>query len=446
MTNNMHAGGKPARSSVEATGARPAGLAGKVQLRAGTADAVLAVVPHLLGFYPTRSLVVLGLGDRNRVMVTFRYDLPEPPDLGLADDIADHAEYVLSREQISAAMLVGYGPDDLVAPVIITAADRLAKAGMNLHEVLLADGGRYWSLLCTDPGCCPEEGRPYDPGSHPAAAAMNSAGLTAYPDREALTRSLQRPAGAADQIARATKSAQNLLTELLRRAEADGDSDPQLRLSRVGRKAVRRAVKVYRSGGSLTETTGLTWLAVLLDDLPVRDDAWARMDPAHNAAHCRLWTDVIRYAAQDYVAAPASLLAFCSWQAGNGALAAVAVDRALQADPGYSMARLLSRVVEAALPPSAAQMPMSPAQVAESYRSPGSAQAGDHRGDMRRRRGGRARSPARRRGSSPAGSGSPGRGRGSDGAGGAAGRGGRRRPGTGARRGRVPRVRADGRR
>ena len=291
MTKKMNSGGKPARSAVEVTGARPAGLAGKVQLSAETADAVLAIVPHLLGFYPTRSLVVLGLGDRNRVMVTFRYDLPDPPDVGLADDIADHAEYVLNRERLSAAMLVGYGPDDLVAPVILTAATRLAKAGIDLHEVLLADGGRYWSLLCGDPRCCPEEGRAYDPGSHPAAAVMTSAGLTAFPDREALTRTLQRPAGSADRIAQATRSSQSQLAGLLRRGEADGDDDPQLRLTRIGRKAVQRAIKVYRSGGSVTGTTELTWLAVLLADVRVRDDAWARMGPPNNPARLypKLW-------------------------------------------------------------------------------------------------------------------------------------------------------------
>ena len=108
-----------------ATPARPAGLAGKVQLRAGTPDAVLAVVPHMLGFYPSRSLVVLGLGDQNRVMVTFRYDLPDPVDYGLAEDIAEHADYVLGRERITAALLVGYGPGELVAPVVACAVDRL---------------------------------------------------------------------------------------------------------------------------------------------------------------------------------------------------------------------------------------------------------------------------------------------------------------------------------
>ncbi|MGH3193064.1 MAG: DUF4192 domain-containing protein, partial [Streptosporangiaceae bacterium] len=99
----------------------------------------------------------------------------------------------------------------------------------------------------------------------------------------------------------------------------------------------------------------------------VRDDAWARMDPGHRDAHRRLWTDVVRRAQPGHVAAPASLLAFVAWQCGDGALANVALDRALADDPGYSMALLLRQVISAGAPPSLARLPMSPEEVAASY-------------------------------------------------------------------------------
>src|SRR5215831_20602823 len=45
----------------------------------GPAD-MLAVVPHLLGFHPRLSFVVIGAGGaRQRVDIGFRYDLPDPP-------------------------------------------------------------------------------------------------------------------------------------------------------------------------------------------------------------------------------------------------------------------------------------------------------------------------------------------------------------------------------
>jgi hypothetical protein len=348
----------------------PSGVPAKVQLRAATPAAVLAVVPHLLGFYPSRSLVVLGLGEQDRVMVTFRYDLPEPNDDGHAADIARHADYVLSRECLKAALLVGYGAPELVLPVLAQTTARLHDNGIQLREALRAEGGRYWSLLCDDERCCPREGRSYDPGSHPAAAAMAEAGLAAHPDREALARTLQRPAGSADLIARATEQAGLRLAQLVEIGEAAGEPDARLRARRAGRRQVQRAIKLYRGGGTISSVGHLAWLAVLLSDIQVRDDAWARMDPGHRDDHCRLWTDVLRSAATDFTPAPAALLAFTAWQAGNGALAAMAIERALAADPGYSMARLLSHAIEAALPPSAARMPITPAALAANYVRP----------------------------------------------------------------------------
>ena len=68
-----------------------------------------------------------------------------------------------------------------------------------------------------------------------------------------------------------------------------------------------------------------------------------------------------------YVAAPAALLAFVAWQCGDGALANVALDRALADDPRYSMAQLLRQVISAGAPPSLARLPMTPEEVAASY-------------------------------------------------------------------------------
>ena len=56
-----------------------------------------------------------------------------------------------------------------------------------------------------------------------------------------------------------------------------------------------------------------------------------------------------------------------AWQSGNGALANVALDRALGDDPAYSMAMLLRQVIDSGAPPSLARLPMTPDDVAASY-------------------------------------------------------------------------------
>jgi hypothetical protein len=103
------------------------------------------------------------------------------------------------------------------------------------------------------------------------------------------------------------------------------------------------------------------------------------MDPPHRAAHLRLWTDLVRGAADAWLPAPAALLAFTAWQCGDGALASIAIDRALACDPGYSMALLLRDILDAGVPPSEARLPMTPDEVERGYEGmpgPGPGQPG----------------------------------------------------------------------
>jgi hypothetical protein len=352
----------------------------------GSPEAILAAIPYLLGFYPAQSLVVLGLAGRpGKVRVTFRYDLPDPADSALTAEIADHAVQVLGQQRLRLAVLAGYGPAGLVTPVLVTAMRWLEANGIELREAIRAEGGRYWCVLCEDPGCCSPDGMPFDPCSHPAAAAMNQAGLEALPDRAALSRSLLPPAGSAERIRAATRRAEQRLVDLGTKHVHEGGEDPLQATVKAGQAALQRAIRRYRAGSAITSADELAWLAVLVADLRVRDDAWARMDPAQWEAHQRLWTDVVRGAATEYVAAPASLLAFTGWQSGRGALAMVAIDRALAARPGYSMAQLIADAVQAGLPPSAARLPMTPSQVAAGYA------ARDERAGGRQPRRGRGR-------------------------------------------------------
>ena len=134
----------------------------------------------------------------------------------------------------------------------------------------------------------------------------------------------------------------------------------------LGQLAVDDAVRRCRDGEPVG-TAQAAWLTVALREQRVRDDAWARMDPDHRAAHRRLWTDVTRLARRGYVAAPASLLAVVAWQSGDGALANVALDRALADNPRYSMALLLRRALDSGASPSLGRPPMSPEEVAAAY-------------------------------------------------------------------------------
>jgi hypothetical protein len=337
------------------------------RVRLASPASVLAIVPSLLGFHPSDSLVVLGVsGPRNRVGLTFRYDLPDPADDDLAADIAAHAAEVLCREAIGGAIVIGYGRADPVVQAAAVVVGGLLDAGVDVIEVLRAEGGRCFCVTCRNPECCPPGGIPFDPCSHPAAAVLQEAGLAVLPDRAALAATLQPPPGTARATRQATGRALRRLDRLVAAARSGG-LDPAAALADAGRAAVRDAILRYRSGSSIQDRARLAFLAVVVADLRVRDDAWAQMDPRQARPHTALWTDIVTGAAPEFVPAPASLLAFTAWQAGEGALANVAAERALAADPAYSMALLIAGAVQSGLPPSAARLPMTQDEVAASY-------------------------------------------------------------------------------
>jgi hypothetical protein len=327
------------------------------------------VVPHLLGFHPQLSFVVIGAsGSRRRVELGFRYDLPDPPDAVLAAEIAGHAVAVVAERGATTVIGIGYGPGHLVTPVADAFAVAAQERGLELRELLRVDGGRYWSYLCTEVACCPAEGTAFDYESHPAAAAMTVAGLAAYPDRNARAAALAPLTGeAARSMARAIERASARAQSLVDAARRRGRGDPLGLVIEEGRRAVRHAIRTYRVGREITDQDALAWMVVSLVNLAVRDDAWARMVPEHRAAHLRLWADVVRRVSGPWLPAPASLLAFTAWQSGDGTLANIALDRALAADPDYSMARLLREILAAGVPPSQARLPMTPEEVEESY-------------------------------------------------------------------------------
>jgi Domain of unknown function (DUF4192) len=345
-------------------------------LRAGSPAELLAIVPQLLGFVPEASLVVIGTEPpASSVRVTLRYDLPDPSGAGIAADVAAHAAGVMGAQQLTTMVAVGYGPAALVDLVAAALRDAARKAGIDLQEFLRVQDGRYWSYVCDNEACCPAAGMPLDLAARQAGDALTTPAAAAVPGAQVLpsraavaARVAPLGGSAAESMRQATRRAERHVTQLLAQVRKSARRGAARHLvATEGLAAVGDMITTYRAGGKFTTDFQLARMTVALRDLRVRDDAWARMDPANRDAHRRLWIDVTRRAQPGYVAAPAALLAFVAWQCGDGALANVALDRALADDPRYSMALLLRQVITAGAPPSLARLPMTPEEVAASY-------------------------------------------------------------------------------
>lgn len=307
---------------------------------------LIAAVPYLLGFHPADSVVVVAMRGR-RIVFAARADLPGPGDDPL--DPAAHLAGVIARQGVESATVLGYGDAPRVTPAVDAVRGSLAAAELTVLDALRVTDGRYWSYLCDEPACCPPDGTPYDTGASEVSAAAVFAGQVALPDRATLTTQVALFGGPARvAMSRAVDHAERRLAALLVGApEADLLGGRVLR--RAGVDAVRAALRRSRQGERLTDDE-VAWLTLLLVHLPVRDHAWERTDGRER--DLALWTDVLRRAERDLIAAPGSLLAFAAWRAGQGALAAVALERVLEAHPNYSLALLLDDLLRRGVPPS----------------------------------------------------------------------------------------------
>lgn len=287
----------------------------------------IAAVPYLLGFHPSRSLVVIGFDGPAPGACAARLDLP-------SCDAADRTAAVLAGHGFRRALLLGYGPAAEVGESAAAMRTALGSAGVPVAGAVRVGDGRYWPLTPD----CPPEGVPYDVSGSTIAAEATFAGRVVLADRAELVRSVQ-PLDGPDRAAmrRATHRAEQHLSEL-----GSGD-DPVAFLDRVTARA---------HVGVLPTDDEVARLGVHLTDTRIRDEAWMRLDEDAPAADIVLWRDVLRRVEAGYVPAPASLLAYAAYSAGDGGLANVALERALNADPSYTMAVLLHEVIDAGIPPS----------------------------------------------------------------------------------------------
>ncbi|MEU1969673.1 DUF4192 domain-containing protein [Micromonospora sediminicola] len=316
-------------------------------LRLTSREDIVVAVPYLLGFHPQDSLVIVALVDR-RVRFVARLDLPPPSEIPELSAPAGQTAALIARYG-SAAILLGYGPTDRVAPAADVLTTALRAATVDVLDILRVDDSHYW-CLCGDPGC--SDAVTYNPAASIIPAEAVYLGVAPLRDRAALEQLIAPVTGAErDRMRVASDTARRRLADMLSDrgiALAGGQPPPPAHVVQTGITAVRQAYETVGRGDTLSDDD-VAWLAAVLLLPQVRDHAWAACDGSDE--HRRLWADVTRRAIAETAAAPACLLAVTAYLAGDGALANIAVDRSLRADPDYRLAHLLGHALQAGVPP-----------------------------------------------------------------------------------------------
>lgn len=299
---------------------------------------LLQAIPYLLGFHPHDSLVLVGL-QGTRLVVTARLDLSDAAEPGVI------AHSISAMSGGGAGTVVGVVYDDDAAPaggptgawtglVAAVAADAAANA-CNLSDVLVVAGRRWWSLCCADEACCPPSGRdlPATPSEFTAAATVQ--GVVALPDRAAL-------AAVIDPVPHSIRAALEPIIEHFENAAVAAVlAGHTTRWDRSVKRALFTAARGAEAPGwSGPNDTTVARFGVALGTVAIRDAVWMAIDDGRLPGRA-LWRDLARRLPAPYGAAPLFLFGWSAWRAGEGALANIAADRALESDPGYSAADLL---------------------------------------------------------------------------------------------------------
>lgn len=320
-------------------------------------------LPYIIGFEPQESLILVFMGPRpRRVVLTLRIDL----DLEQSPEAnANVREMLITTLQRAQAHGVGV---DLVH--IITASARAAElpaagvvlttmltadsCGVGTGEMFACDGAHLWFYDEWDGDG--ETGEPHalvQSEVDAARFALVTHGYGYAASRADLETALEpHPAG--------TFALREWQQALDRKDKAlSGPARAQLRWRRAEEDHL--VSSLMRSDLDAGEALHFAprWAAALAD-AQIREPVMFRLlvhprgaAARHTAALARDWLAAVTVRCPEVAVPPvAATLAAVSWQQGDGAFARIAAERALRADPGNSLGRLIAAAAVSGLPPS----------------------------------------------------------------------------------------------
>lgn len=303
-------------------------------------------IPMLLGYHPEESLVVSCLRGA-AVDLTMRFDLAKlPPPDEFADELAERIE-TANADVTFIAVFCADGPTTAALPYAGYVDELYDDHRLRVIEATFVSGRRWWSYLCPDPGCCPIEGRPLDDSSDvatslSAAFALSGAGVLA--DRAELVRELSFDPSQDVAACRRRMSA-------ARRRVAAMDQAGRLTEVRALADALASRLEDPRADATDAE---IARLAELVHDVTARDELLVQaVPPRRREAILRVLRAAVRRVPPPRDAPICTALAWYAYADGDGTAANIALDRALESDPDYSLALLIAASLDRQLPPAA---------------------------------------------------------------------------------------------
>jgi len=338
---------------------------------------LLATLPHLLGFTPVESIVIVGIREGGEIGAVMRVDRDDCLMAEVCESMARSIAAHLTRDGAVAAILVSY--TDEPVRVCCEAADALRVAIADVVprvDAWAVSRNNYFSPGCADVTCCPVAGTAV-PRSAPRAATMSSGAATRTstshastrrPWGTALTLERRRCARAADRWAARRADGElswrrrsvDLWQQHLVRAL---DPEASLREADMGKLVagmadvrVRDAVIVWLVSGSanaiddVVEGISSDSVAQALDSM-LDCRIGVALDEVQAAAVRSVLLRCISHGRRKDAAPLLCVLALVEWWTGEPGAALSFCDAASAGTPGYRLAALIRATILAGVMP-----------------------------------------------------------------------------------------------
>ena len=310
-------------------------------------SSLIASCAPLLGFVPRDCVVAFihGVPGR-RAPVVLRVDLPSAGSAALA---ARHTAASIAGTAGVAADVVAWVSADSTATrrtlpstgFLTGMLESLAVVGVEVATMLSTNGQVWWSHACDEPACCSEQATAVDTNRVTAVQAEYVfAGYAPLSGREQVAQRLTRDGGLNSDVRRRLGAGRGvmptqrwrdtqvrILTDVL---QSDAPCDAPVRPLTPA-----MATRLHRG----------------LADIRVRDVVLHRLVVAGRDCD-RCWSGTIEVLCQAVRSAPygwsapaASVLALVAWLRGEGSLATLSLERALDEDPDYRLATLAAEMM-----------------------------------------------------------------------------------------------------
>ncbi|WP_158604389.1 DUF4192 domain-containing protein [Nocardioides mangrovicus] len=322
---------------------------------ARTTEDVLALVPIVLGFFPTDSLVLLTFSRATNMPVGMpagglrgefnaRADLPA--DVRDVPAVIEPIRQAVHTHRPQLGAVVVYSADVELGRVAgATAARLLEPERIELLEVVQVDGTQWWELPRTVRA--PRRWRPErheaDITAHPMLAERIFAGHVVLQSRQALVDSLR----GSDPVDAAAVSAAVVLAAERLAGHLDGWAAAEVSTSEA------RWLQHRLMGGGPLSVEDVGRVLALTQMSSVRERVCRQLTRHVALAQLPVWREVVHRAPPVVVGEAAAVLALVAWLAGDGALAWCAVDRCQEVDPDNGLAHQMALALQHAVPPSA---------------------------------------------------------------------------------------------